>query len=241
MHAIFISYRQDGSRGWATYLHELFQRTFGSNHVFLDNESIGAGNWEEQLEAALGQCRAFVLIIGAHWLQAKGPDGQPRLLDPADVHRGEIEAALLCERVTVIPVLVDGARMPAQSELPASIASLALRQALDLPGGGWRGASSRKRLLEEISRATELVPLPPPPTLPRWHEGWWSAAKTVAAVLVATLLSSIASVVICDVAFGVTLLEPDVSVLALGLLGAWSALAWWLRRRVHLPPGKGHA
>lgn len=241
MHAIFISYRHDVSRGWAAYLHELFQRTYGSNHVFLDNEDIRIGNWQEQIDEALGQCRAFVLIIGPQWLDAKGPDGQRRLLDPEDVHRVEIEAALACERITVIPVLVDGARMPAQGDLHASIALLALRQALDLPGGGWRGASSRMRLLEEISRATELVPLPPPPTVPGWHEGWWSAAKTGAAVLGATLLSSIATVVICDVAFGVTLLEPDVSVLVLGLLGAWSALAWWLRRRVHLPPGQRHA
>lgn len=241
MHAIFISYRQDGSRGWAAYLHELFQRTFGSSHVFLDNEDIRVGDWQEQIDKALGQCRAFVLIIGPQWLDAKGSDGKRRLLDPNDVHRVEIEAALVCERITVIPVLVDGARMPGQGDWPASIAALALCQALDLPGGGWRGASSRKRLLEEISCATELVPLPAPPTVPGWQVRWWSAAKTVAAVLVATLLSSIATVVICDVAFGVTLLEPDVSVLVLGMLGAWSALAWWLSRRVHLPPGQRHA
>lgn len=237
MHAIFISYRQDGSRGWAAYLHELLQRAFGSSQVFLDNEDLRSGDWQQQLDAALAQCQAFVLIIGSQWLQSAGADGQPRLLDPADVHRGEIEAALAREGVSVIPLLVDGARMPAQRELPTSIARLALCQALDLPGGGWRGASSRKRLLEEISRATGL-PV---------HEGamsygaWWSAAKTVGAVLVATLLSSIATVVTCQVVFGIALPESDVSVLTLGLLGAWSALAWWRRRRLQLPPGQGHA
>lgn len=237
MHAIFISYRQDGSRGWAAYLHELLHRAFGPDQVFLDNEDLRSGDWQQQLNDALAQCRAFVLIIGSQWLQAAGADGQPRLLDPADVHRGEIETALAREGVTVIPLLVDGARMPAQRELPASIARLARCQALDLPGGGWRGAGSRKRLLEEISHATGL----PVREGAMRHGELWSATKTAGAVLVVTLLSSIATVVTCQVVFGVTLTEPDVSVLTLGLLGAWSALAWWRRRRVQQPPGQGHA
>jgi hypothetical protein len=237
LHAIFISYRQDGSRGWAAYLHELLQRAFEPDQVFLDNEDIRSGDWQQQLDAALVQCRAFVLIIGPQWLQSAAADGRPRLLDPADVHRAEIETALAREAVTVIPLLVDGARMPAQPELPASIAQLALCQALDLPGGGWRGASSRKRLLEEISRATGL------PVREGAMSGavWWSAAKTVGVVLVATLLSSIAAVVICQVVFGFDLAKPDVLVLTLGLLGAWSVLAWWRRRRVQLPSGQRHA
>lgn len=237
MHAIFISYRQDGSRGWAAYLHELLQRAFGSNQIFLDNEDLRSGDWQQQLDAALARCQTFVLIIGPQWLQSAGADRQPRLLHPADVHRGEIETVLAREGVTVIPLLVDGARMPEQRELPASIARLAVCQALDLPGGGWRGTSSRKRLLEEISHATGL----PVHEGAISHGGWWSAAKTVGAVLVATLLSSIATVVICQVVFGITLAEPDVSVLTLGLLGAWSALAWWRRRRVQLPPEQRNA
>jgi hypothetical protein len=54
-----------------------------------------------------------------------------RLDDPADFVRIEIEAAL--ERgVRVIPVLVDGASMPNPGELPASLAKLTRRQALEL-------------------------------------------------------------------------------------------------------------
>jgi hypothetical protein len=43
----------------------------------------------------------------------------------------EIEAALARD-VTVIPVLVDGARMPAPSELPTALESLGFRQAISL-------------------------------------------------------------------------------------------------------------
>ena len=185
MHDIFISYRQDGSRGWAAYLHDFLQRRFGPNKVFLDNEDLRIGDWEQQLNAALGQCRVFVLIIGPQWLQAKRDDGQPRLLDPTDVHRWEIEAALASERVTVIPVLVDGARMPAQRDLPESIAQLALRQALELavpldpgvlhprsfakyavafPGMSrsifTRASSARSRAISICSGLTGFVPAP---------------------------------------------------------------------------------
>lgn len=232
MHAIFISYRQDGSSGWAAYLHDVLQRRFGSHQVFLDDEDIRIGEWKRQIKTALGQCRAFVLVIGPQWLQAKGEDGQPRLLDPTDVHRCEIETALASERITLIPVLVDGAPMPAQRDLPAAIAQLAARQALDLPGGGWRGASSRERLVEEIRHATGL---------PAVDWGWLRAVKTFATVFIATLLSSIATVVICKVTLGVDLTERDVWVVTLCLLGAWSGLTRWWRRRIQRPVARPHA
>ena len=235
MHAIFISYRKDDSRGWAVYSRDFLARAFGPDEVFLDNEDLRVGKYQQQLDAALAQCKAFVLIIGPRWLQAADAEGQLRLLVPSDVHRGEIEKALNREGVTLIPLLVDGARMPAKRELPTSIARLACFQAQDLPFGEWRGASSRKRLLQEISRATGL---PEPKGEDRKV---WSVAKNVIAVLVATLLSSIITVVTYQVVFGVPLTQPDVSMLTLGLLALWSAVAWERGRRVQRPQEEGRA
>ena len=235
MHAIFISYRKADSRGWAVYSRDFLERAFGPDEVFLDNEDLRVGKYQQQLDAALAQCKAFVLIIGPRWLQAADAEGQLRLLVPSDVHRGEIEKALNREGVTLIPLLVDGARMPAKRELPASIARLACFQAQDLPFGEWRGASSRKRLLQEISRATGL---PEPKGEDRKV---WSVAKNVIAVLVATLLSSIITVVTYQVVFGVPLTQPDVSMLTLGLLALWSAVAWERGRRVQRPQEEGRA
>jgi hypothetical protein len=57
--------------------------------------------------------------------------GRTRLDNPGDFVRLEIEAALT-RGVRVIPVLVDGARMPRPDQLPASLALLARRQAIEL-------------------------------------------------------------------------------------------------------------
>src|SRR5689334_4873595 len=58
-------------------------------------------------------------------------DGRRRLDNPDDFVRLEIEAALARD-VRVIPILVEGARMPRADELPASLSKLARRQALEL-------------------------------------------------------------------------------------------------------------
>jgi hypothetical protein len=60
-----------------------------------------------------------------------GGEAGRRLDDPQDWVRLEIEAAIK-RGVRIIPVLVDGARMPSASELPSSLQGLARRQAVAL-------------------------------------------------------------------------------------------------------------
>ena len=74
--------------------------------------------------AAVGSCAVLLVVIGGWWLTATGEDGRRRLDDPGDFVRLEIEAAL-ARHVRVIPVLVDGARMPRAADLPASLEGLA--------------------------------------------------------------------------------------------------------------------
>jgi hypothetical protein len=59
----------------------------------------------------------------------------------------------------VIPVLVDGAQMPNVTELPASLAQLAHRQALELSPNRFR--SDTARLLEELDRRLSRVAVGP--------------------------------------------------------------------------------
>ncbi len=72
----------------------------------------------------------LLAVIGPHWLAAEGDAGR-RLDDPQDWVRLEIEAALK-RGVRVIPVQIDGARMPAAAELPPSLRDLVRRQAVVL-------------------------------------------------------------------------------------------------------------
>ena len=96
----------------------------------------------------------LLAVIGPRWLTGTGADGHRRLDDPADFVRLEIEAAF-ARNVRVIPVLVDGARIPGIAELPASIAQLARRQALELSPS--RFGSDTARLLEILDRQLKAV------------------------------------------------------------------------------------
>ena len=73
----------------------------------------------------------LLALIGDQWLTVTDVNGRRRLDDPDDFVRLEIQAALT-RNVRIIPILVDGARMPRAEELPAGLAGLARRQALEL-------------------------------------------------------------------------------------------------------------
>jgi hypothetical protein len=73
----------------------------------------------------------LLALIGDQWLTITDQHGRRRLDDPDDFVRLEIEAALT-RNVRVIPILVEGARLPRADELPPSLARLVRRQALEL-------------------------------------------------------------------------------------------------------------
>ena len=76
------------------------------------------------IDQAIRGTSVFITLIGSRWLNLKGRDGKRRLDNPKDFVRLELESALR-HGVEIIPVLVDGARMPEGKDLPAPIAALA--------------------------------------------------------------------------------------------------------------------
>ena len=88
---------------------------------------------EADLGAALGEAGipALLAVIGPDWLDARDAQGHRRLDDPRDFVRVEVETALR-RGVRVVPVLVKGAAMPNEADLPAPLAGLAHRHALPL-------------------------------------------------------------------------------------------------------------
>ena len=121
---IFISYRRADTANQAGWLADRLAGHFGRPQVVRDVDSIQLGNdFADVIAAAVTSCDVLLALIGHQWLAAAaGPD---------DFVRVEIEAALT-RGVQVIPVLVDGARMPTAAQLPPSLALLAQRQALSL-------------------------------------------------------------------------------------------------------------
>ena len=129
---IFINYRRDELGHVAGRLHDSLAPTFGRNKLFMDVDNIPVGrDFEEYLKSQVAACDAMLAIIGPNWLAAKDETGQRRLDNPDDFIVIEIGAALT-RNIPVVPVLVDGARMPKASELPDLLKLLARRQAVQV-------------------------------------------------------------------------------------------------------------
>jgi hypothetical protein len=129
---IFISYRRQDSAYPAGWLYDRVAAHFGRDQVFKDVDSIELGDdFAEVISAAVGSCDVLIALIGDQWLASADEAGGRRLDNSDDFVRLEIEAAL-ARKVRVIPILVEGARMPRADELPASLAKLVRHQALEL-------------------------------------------------------------------------------------------------------------
>jgi hypothetical protein len=131
----------------------------GAGRVFKDVDTIEPGDdFAEVITGAVQACAVLLAVIGGRWLTAAGPDGR-RLDDPDDFVRLEIEAAL-ARGVRVIPVLVDGTTMPRPVQLPASLAPLARRQAIELSHS--RFSADLTGLLKLLDRELRAVPAQEP-------------------------------------------------------------------------------
>jgi ABC-type amino acid transport substrate-binding protein len=147
---IFISYRREDTDYPAGWLYERLAAHFDGGQIFKDVDSIQLGDdFVEVITTAVGSCDVLLAVIGDRWLDIADKDGRRRLDNPEDFVRLEIEAAL-ARNVRVIPILVDGATIPRAEELPASLAGLVRRQALEL--SPTRFDADTSRLLAVLDR-----------------------------------------------------------------------------------------
>lgn len=129
---IFVSYRRDDAKHAAGRLVDRLGRAFPSEQLFLDVDNIAPGlNFKKVLADKVGACDVLLAVIGPRWLASTDEGGGRRLDNPKDFVRIEIEAAL-ARAIPVIPVLVDGAHMPSEAQLPESLRPLADHQAVRL-------------------------------------------------------------------------------------------------------------
>lgn len=137
----------------------------------MDVDTLEPGvDFVERIHSAVSAADVLLVVIGRGWLNAKDLDGERRLDDPDDFVRLEVGVALRGEPV-VIPVLVGGATMPAEGQLPPDLALLARRNALTLVDADWRSGMGRlvaalRRILEPVAEP-EPEPEPEPETQPR--------------------------------------------------------------------------
>jgi tetratricopeptide (TPR) repeat protein len=154
MGRVFISYRREETAYPAGWLYDRLADRYGGQ-VFKDVDSIQLGDdFVEVITRAVASCDVLLALIGDEWLTITDTQQRRRLDDPGDFVRLEIEAALT-RNVRVIPILVDGARIPHADDLPPSLAGLVRRQALELSPARFDFDTSR--LLKVLDRTLAEV------------------------------------------------------------------------------------
>ena len=130
MRRVFLSYRRDDTQFITSFIYQQLEdpSAFGLGSVFMDIDDIPPGvDFRDVIDDAVSQCEFFVAVIGKHW-------ATPRLMNPNDFVRLEIEAALQ-RQIPVTPLLVDGAVMPRVDDLPPSLHPLLYKNAKTIRHG----------------------------------------------------------------------------------------------------------
>jgi TIR domain len=129
---IFISYRRTDSDDVTGRIYDRLVQRFGKELIFKDVDSIPLGlDFREYVEEVVGRCNLLLAVVGDQWLASSSPAGGRRIDDQKDLVRVEIEAALQ-RKIPVVPVLVRGASVPAENQLPPSLAGLTYRNGLKI-------------------------------------------------------------------------------------------------------------
>ena len=153
---VFLSYRREDAGAYARLLQEELSKSLPEARVFMDLDSIEAGlDFAEVIGEALDSCAVFVALIGPQWVTLTDDKGRPRLYNPDDWVRLEVQTAL-DRGVRVIPVLVDGARPLREDLLPAGLDKLARLNALELSYDRYQYDADR--LVELIQRVLAAAP-----------------------------------------------------------------------------------
>src|SRR5260370_25030879 len=159
MSTVFISYRREITAGEARALFNELLGKLGENSVFMDVDSIALGrDFRGALQKTLESCDLMLVLIGRDWADVKDEEGRPRLHNPGDFVRLEIEAALNGD-IVVTPILVQGAHMPAPEQLPAEIRDLVYRNGFELSHNRWESdfAEMTRRLNLDIAKEGRRV------------------------------------------------------------------------------------
>jgi hypothetical protein len=132
---IFLSYRRSDSPDVTRKIHEHLVDAYGREAVFLDEQSLPSGeDIREYIRDTINQCAVVLPVIGATWLDAMielGLSGGS-WAKPKDWVRIEIEEALANVNVKVVPLLIDGVKMPSADMLPEGIQELSYQNGIPI-------------------------------------------------------------------------------------------------------------
>src|SRR5512139_1369354 len=150
---IFINYRREDAMGTAGRLHARLAQVFGRKNLFVDVVGV---DLKVRLKKQVMASQVFLTVISPNWLDAKDDAGQRRLHRPDDFVAIEVAAAL-ARNIPTIAVLVDGARMPQESELPDVLKTLARCLAVEVRELDFE--RDTEALIEKVREALNVGPV----------------------------------------------------------------------------------
>ncbi len=158
---VFISYRRDDAAGYAGRLEEALEKRLGLGSVFRDVLDIAPGeDFIAAIRTRLAGAHTVLVLIGPRWAGTETA-GQRRIDDDNDFVRLEVSMAL-DSGVRVVPVLLPGASMPAESDLPEPLKPLARRNAMPITDANWSA---------DIERLAASIGVPPRRAVWPWALG----------------------------------------------------------------------
>jgi hypothetical protein len=154
MNKVFINYRREDTAGDARALFNYLQERMGKNSVFMDQENIPPGrDYRSTLEKNLESCGVMLVLIGKHWADALRTRMDKSASESSEDWVCVEIAEALKRKIPVVPVLVQGADMPAAKLLSKEIENLTFRQAWHLSSDNWKPAVEEMiRRLHELRR-----------------------------------------------------------------------------------------
>lgn len=127
---VFLSYRRGDSPDLVGRIYDCLRDRFSESHVFMDIETIQAGDdFRERLEAGLRKTDVLLIIIGETWadeLDKRNPE--------SDYVRFEIGFALR-NGLKVIPLLLNRAVLPQPNQLPSELVQISFFQSARIRSG----------------------------------------------------------------------------------------------------------
>ncbi len=128
---LFIAYRRQDTQHVAGRIYDRLSERYGPDRVFKDVDSVPLGvDYRVHVEGLVALCQGAAILIGPAFL-GEGMHGARRIDEPTDLLRAEIRSVLK-SGIPVIPVLVDGAQVPREEEMPDDISALAFRNGLSV-------------------------------------------------------------------------------------------------------------
>jgi hypothetical protein len=152
MPIIVISYRRQDSNDIARRIYEQLKANYGAKSVYIDIESIQpSADYRVHIRQTLERALVMLTVIGTEWAGGRA-DGSARIFEPDDPVRDEVET-MLANRRAVMPVLVNGARMPTATEVPDSLRPFRYLHAIAVRSGD-EFSSDINRLFRAIDALT---------------------------------------------------------------------------------------